>query len=408
MEELKMQSSRKQLPQINWVTQAPREAIAPRFERDESSVSMIAANPLHTFGKWIGTLATPVQGTYQISIACDFAFDRGKILTFLTWRDASGKMISRDYLVQNPHALFSITMERPENAQSVDLELCLCSYGAGRARFHHLDIQIGETKPHRIVKVAAAYLPFAGERTLAKNLADILSVIDSAGTAASKPDILCFTETAYDRRTCLPFQDKFIPEDAPVMAVIRERARQYGMYLVFGIHENDNGRFFNTAYLISPLGEILGKYRKTHITLSEYEEGMMAGSEFPVFDTPIGRLGMMICWDQWFPECARMLHKQRPHILFVQTAGDTDCQIRARAAETGAHVVVSGLIGIGSSKIINPYGEIIASNTNTELGYVCADIDIDKRYYQYWLSVGDANGEGKDIYLNERRSDLYS
>lgn len=94
-----------------------------------------------------------------------------------------------------------------------------------------------------------------------------------------------------------------VPDGPTVDALIKTAARRNG-YIVSGLIEKDGDSLYNTAVLAGPEGYI-GKYRKTHLwdtdnTLFE------KGNEFPVFNLPFGRVGLSICYDNWFPEVARI------------------------------------------------------------------------------------------------------
>ena len=87
-----------------------------------------------------------------------------------------------------------------------------------------------------------------------------------------------------------------------------EAARKNGIWLIPGsLFERRKGKVFNTAPVINPNGEVVARYRKCYPFLP-YEKGVECGDEFVVFDVPgVGRLGLMICYDMWYPEMSRQL-----------------------------------------------------------------------------------------------------
>lgn len=93
-------------------------------------------------------------------------------------------------------------------------------------------------------------------------------------------------------------------------------ARERGLYLVGGLAEcdTDGVRLFDTAVLIGPDG-VIGKYRKTHLWHREKLIFTPGDLGFPVFETRIGRIGLLICWDIWFPEAARLLAVQGADVI---------------------------------------------------------------------------------------------
>ena len=172
--------------------------------------------------------------------------------------------------------------------------------------------------------------------------------------------------------------------------------------------ELDGEKTYDTAVLIDRRGNIAGKYRKTHLPLAEVEDGETAGNEYPVFDTDFGRIGILICWDFFFPEAMRIMRLKGAEVVFLPIAGDPgarhwDIVSRARALDNGVYVVASVSDG-ADSRIINPDGEVVANTTD---GLATADLDLSKESRLWWLSVGPADGEAKSLVIEERRPDTY-
>jgi N-carbamoylputrescine amidase len=94
------------------------------------------------------------------------------------------------------------------------------------------------------------------------------------------------------------------------------------IYLVISVYEKAE-KLFNTALVLNPQGELIHKYRKTHIpSCDEYNESFYfaAGDNLDVIKTPIGNIGVLICYDQWFPENARKLAKLGAQVIVIPTA----------------------------------------------------------------------------------------
>ena len=102
--------------------------------------------------------------------------------------------------------------------------------------------------------------------------------------------------------------------DGPSTRVWIDFAVQHQVYLVAGLVERDNMRLFDTAVLLGPDG-FIGMYRKAHLWNQEKLWFTPGDLGFPVFDTPIGRIGLLICWDIWFPEVPRLLSLQGADII---------------------------------------------------------------------------------------------
>ncbi|GHF18288.1 hydratase [Amycolatopsis deserti] len=100
----------------------------------------------------------------------------------------------------------------------------------------------------------------------------------------------------------------------PTVQAWTDLARSRGIHLVGGLTEVDGVRLFDTAVLIGPDG-LIGHYRKTHLWHKEKLVFTPGDLGFPVFDTRIGRIGLLICWDIWFPEVARLLAVQGADVI---------------------------------------------------------------------------------------------
>ena len=106
---------------------------------------------------------------------------------------------------------------------------------------------------------------------------------------------------------------EIVPNGRSVQAWI-EFACRHQVYLAAGLSELDGMQLFNTSVLIGPDG-FIGKYRKAHLWNLEKLWFTPGNTGFPVFDTPIGRIGMLICWDIWFPEVPLILSQHGADII---------------------------------------------------------------------------------------------
>ncbi len=193
-------------------------------------------------------------------------------------------------------------------------------------------------------------------------------------------------------------QAEVVPQGESVLALQRQ-ATQLGVHVVFGMTERHPERaevLFNSAVLLGPQG-LVGVYRKVHQPGDE-KHVYYPGSDFPVFNTPLGRIGMLICYDKVFPESTRELALKGADIMIMPTAwgyggdgsaGDADPMVdsytlfgRVRALENQCWMVESNLCGThgnlhyhGHSRIIDPLGNIIADSGSTE-GMALANVEI--------------------------------
>lgn len=149
----------------------------------------------------------------------------------------------------------------------------------------------------------------------------------------------------------------------------REIARKHGLWLVPGsIYERNEGLIFNTAPVIDPAGRVVARYRKQFPFLP-YEKGVASGRETVVFEVPaVGRFGVSICYDMWFPETTRSMCWMGAEVILHPTMTNTidrDVELsiaRASAATNQCYFVdvnVAGRLGFGRSVVCGPGGEVI-------------------------------------------------
>ena len=184
------------------------------------------------------------------------------------------------------------------------------------------------------------------------------------------------------------------PIPGPSVEKMTEIAKQNKIYIVFGMPEMSKKAesvIYNTAVLVGPEGYI-GKYRKMHLpTHSVFEEKryFRQGYETPVFETQIGRIGLMICYDVFFPEVSRALKLNGAQLIVCISASPAvrrkffEILTAARAIENNVFLAYVNLVGIedglqfwGGSRIISPSGSIIAKAKYDEEDFVVGEIDL--------------------------------
>jgi predicted amidohydrolase len=134
--------------------------------------------------------------------------------------------------------------------------------------------------------------------------------------------------------------------------------------------------------LIGRDGILKGKYRKTALPREEIDGGITPGNEYPVFDTDFGRIGMMICWDVFFPEVARQISLNGAEIIFMPIWGGDLTLSKARAIENQIYLVSSTYDM--KTGIFDKTGNLIAEGTEDN-PLAIADIDLNEREIWWWL-----------------------
>ena len=227
-----------------------------------------------------------------------------------------------------------------------------------------------------------------------KNIDKMKSFIEEARKKDAK--LVIFPElslTGYVLRDLLYEIAELVP--GPSVKKIAEIARENGLYIVFGMPEKSEKAesvIYNTAVLVGPEGYI-GKYRKMYLpTHSAFEEKryFRPGYGTPVFKTELGKIGLMICYDTFFPEVSRALKLRGAQIIICISASPAvrrnffETLIAARAIENNTFVIYVNLVGIeeglqfwGGSRIISPSGSIIKKAKYDKEDLVVGEIDLD-------------------------------
>ena len=216
------------------------------------------------------------------------------------------------------------------------------------------------------------------------------------------------------------------PIPGPSTQMFGEIAKQFGVVIVTSLFERRAaGLYHNTAVVIEKDGSIAGKYRKMHIPddPAYYEKFYFTPGDlgFHPIDTSVGRLGVMVCWDQWYPEAARLMALQGAELLIYPTAigyessdseQEQERQRRAWQTVQRGHAVANGLpvvavnrVGFepdpsgrtkgiqfwGTSFVAGPQGEIYyeASNEEEESVIVGVDLDHSEDVRRWWPFLRD-------------------
>jgi deaminated glutathione amidase len=164
-------------------------------------------------------------------------------------------------------------------------------------------------------------------------------------------------------------------------------AQKLGIWLIPGtILERSGEDIHNTALVINPEGEVVRRAHKM-FPFMPYEKGITPGREFPVFDVPgVGRFGVAICYDQWFPEFIRSLACEGAEVILCPTLTNTidrDVELsiaRANAAINQCYffsVNVAGKQGLGQSVVIGPDGNVIHQAGNGR-EIITVEVDLEK------------------------------
>ncbi|MGA7172444.1 MAG: nitrilase-related carbon-nitrogen hydrolase [Candidatus Dormiibacterota bacterium] len=198
--------------------------------------------------------------------------------------------------------------------------------------------------------------------------------------------------------------------------------RRLGVYVVAGFCEQAAEGRFNSAALLGPDG-VIGLYRKAHLFYDEQTYFLPGNRGFPVFELPFGKVGMLVCYDLWFPEAARVLALAGADVICVPTNWVANFRRRvadergwvmgnyasvAVATQNQVFVAAADRIGrenevefVGGSCIVGPEGWMLAGpGSRTEEALLLADLDLRQ-------AVSRKQRTPRNHAFGDRRPDLY-
>jgi predicted amidohydrolase len=236
----------------------------------------------------------------------------------------------------------------------------------------------GHTPPHTETKVRVAAVGFVPRKwDKETNLRILLELIRQA--AKSNPDLIVAPEGILegyvidsvrkaDEENPGSADKKFLsiaePLDGKCILALKEAARLHKVHLIVGFAERTPAdRVYNSAALFDPKGEIVGIYHKNRTIHEKWRpEFYLRGSERPVFQTDIGRLGIMICYDRHFQDIADDLKKNAAQLILIPSYGSwgekNDREMQERARQTGLPLL---FVHPNQALLVGPSGEILVN-----------------------------------------------
>ncbi len=407
-----------------WRTACPRDEVSPSFTLapdPESKIPCLRSDfphGLRTHGQW-ETIARGIEPGETYSVSVEARWDgvdnpREAIQLKVAWLESpeADSEIRKEF-TGPPHEASDIWRRlvmktlAPEVARCARLELVSRWSRQGKVLWRNPSVVKTERPSSRPAKLAVVSCPRAG--TLDENRANHVACAKSAGDAGA--DLVLLTEAFPRSGTGLSMLESSEPLEGPTFQAMAKAAIGSNAYIAGGIDEMDSGTLRNTMLLVAPDGTLVGRYRKTHLPEAECIGGCTPGDEYPVFETPLGRIGMEICYDNFFPEVARSLAVNGAEIILCAIAGDGreggmnwDVVTRARAIDNCAYFAAS-IWHPARSLIVDPWGHVLADSAGEE-GFFMAEVDLSVRKWCPWLSVS-CEGEWRRLWRNERRPSSY-
>lgn len=263
------------------------------------------------------------------------------------------------------------------------------------------------------MKVTLGLLQHACSAQPAENLKKTLALAEQAAKRGAK--IICTQELFRSQYFCQAENHDYFklaePIPGPSTAAFQKIAKKHGVVIVASLFEKRaSGLYHNTAVIIDADGSLLGIYRKMHIPDDPlyYEKFYFTPGDtgFKAWQTKYGKIGVLICWDQWYPEGARLTAMDGAEILFYPTAigwhpkekaeygvnqhGAWEISQRAHAVANGCYVAAVNRIGTetpeggdgiefwGQSFVAGTSGQILTKASADREEILLQEIDLDK------------------------------
>ena len=405
-------------------------------------------------GWWETSSAIAPQGGVRFRATAEIALDDAKdfvyndFAMFVRWdfpkdgKDRSksgngidkGKFYQRDFIaytdrVENGKVIrtFDETYPVPGVSDSVEIEF-IGKWHAMTAVIRDVRVEnVARPKP-RVVRCVVAN-PFestgvqtvrklrqagktvGGPEVMAIQLARMETCLTNIFAHVEHPDIILFSECLVTQGSTDPSTVTEAIPGGPSWKLAEKYAVKYRCNISMDVKEKDeNGQCHNTVFVCDRDGKLAGRYRKVHLTSGEYQQGLVPGEGFPIFNLDFGRVGALVCWDNWFSESVKLVKREGAELLLFPLAGcaedHIDTVFPARAIDSGIPILVAIRQGHLPSGIIDRDGRWIAKSME-DCGYAVADLDLNERKRTFWLSVGAGQGDPYELYFDESRPEVY-
>jgi len=387
-----------------WTVWSAREELRPDTAREGEWLVVRGGGRPESYGGWVRRV-DGIRGGAWYRFAAEYVArgvqaENWQVVARLDWLDAQGRRAGQpEYAAwiekQGDATRLSVTAPAPANAAAAKLELLLANAPSGEVRWRNARLEEIPAPAPRRIRVAAVNL--RPERTAgpAESVEQFLRTVDQR--VNGRADLILLPEGITIIGTGKSYVEVAETVPGPTTEKLGALARRHKAWVAAGIYERDGRAVYNTAVLVDREGRLAGKYRKVYLPREEVERGLTPGNAYPVFETDFGRVGLMICYDVFFPDPARALAAQGADMILLPIWGGDETLAAARAIENKVFLVASGYDH--PTYIMDPDGKRVAQAPQRGEAAI-AEIDLSRRYVDPWL------GDMRTRRLKEIRLDV--
>lgn len=392
----------------DWSPASPRDEIKPQFARAEDGTLKIAHDQREGLDGWY-------QKTFRVKGGEHYRFHvlrrvsgvpnaRQSCLVRVVWQDDNGKGMRLDgapgYLTPNlplPSAepeyptdgstdasgwtAVSGVYRSPSAATRAVVELHLQWAPGGNVEWRGASFEPTQTPQPRKVRLATVHHKPSG-KSPRENCEEFAPLIAEA--AQQRANLVVLGETIPSANVRAKPEEIAEPVPGPSTTYFAGLAKTHRLHLVLSLYERDAHLIYNAAVLLGPDGALIGKYRKVCLPPGEAAKGIAPGRDYPVFDTAFGKVGLMVCYDGFFPEVARELTKNGAEIIAWPVWGCNPLLAQARACENHVFLISSTFMnhdaGWMISAVFDQGGKPLATSSQWDTIAV-AEVDLNQAYY---------------------------
>lgn len=388
----------------DWTVWSAREELRPDTAREGEWLIVRGGGRPESYGGWVRRV-DGIRGGAWYRFSAEYRASgvdavNWQVVARVDWLDSNGRRTGQPeyaaWLEKSADAArLSISAPAPANAVAGRLELLLANAPSGEVRWRNARLEEIPSPAPRRIRVASVNLRPERTASSAESVDQFLRLADER--IEGRADLIVLPEGITVVGTGKSYVEVAESVPGPTTEKLGDLARRKKAWVAAGLYERDGRAVYNTAVLLDREGRVAGKYRKVYLPREEVERGLTPGHTYPVFETDFGRVGLMICYDVFFPDPARALAAQGADVIVLPIWGGDETLAAARAIENKVFLVASGYDH--PTYIMDPDGKRVAQAP--QRGDVAiAEIDLTRRYIDPWL------GDMRTRRLKEIRLDV--